>query len=316
MTIAINLPRTINRSLASEIEKESAFVSPYLTELKISDDLNAALIDLSDPGQEAEVREKLERFLGHMVRELPTFDTKTFFRTERQDTGDYETEVHQQLVERGWIHDYGRGRASLDGPARALQRYIDRLAYKLYHRAFPMAEDRDFPALIDAELLWKCGYFDSHPNTACFVGHVVEDFDSIESFRAENASSDKFPDAAARTCPHARHVPESGSMFPCLSDVERAGDGRTGADHDLEGSGFPLQIRNVSGLDRLWEFNVREIVFAGSDEFTADCRRRVLPLIEEIAIRLDLDCAVETARRSVLRHCFCRQDILAARSGS
>lgn len=295
MTIAINLPRTINRSLASEIEKESAFVSPYLTQLKISEELNAAMIDLSDPSQEAEVREKLDRFLGHMLKELPSFDTKTFFRTERQDSGDYETDVHQKLVERGWIHDYGRGRAALDGPARSLLRYIDRLAFQLYHSAFPTAEDRDFPALIDAELLHKCGYFDSHPNTACFVGHVVEDFDSIESFRATNAASEHF-----QMPPHEHmHMPgmclnpaACFPAYPTLSGQRMQDQGRI---MTWKGRVFRFESRNVAGLDRLWEFNVREIVFAGSDEFTADCRRRVLPLIEEIALRLDLDCAVETA---------------------
>ena len=58
---------------------------------------------------------------------------------------------------------------------------------------------------------------------------------------------------------------------------------------------FRYELRNLVGLDRLWEFNVRELVFVGSEEHVADCRRRVLPVIGELAAIFDLECRIETA---------------------
>ena len=49
------------------------------------------------------------------------------------------------------------------------------------------------------------------------------------------------------------------------------------------------------GLDRLWEFNVRELVLVGSEDHVADCRRRALPVVGELAQIFDLECRIETA---------------------
>lgn len=295
MTMIIQLPRDIAPALASEIEKESVFVSPFLAQLKVTPEMDSVAVELSDPTKETVVREKLDRFLGLMLRELPNFETKIFINTERRDSGPFETNVHQQMVERRWIHDYQRGRAALNGPALALLHYIDRTANNLYHETFEGAVERDFPALVDADLLWKCGYFDSHPNAVCFVGHIVEDFDTIESFRVSNADSETVQ------LPPNEHVHLPGmclnpaACFPSYPTMSGETIGSEGRIMTWKGRVFRFESRNVSGLDRLWEFNVRELVFAGSDTFTADCRRRTLPLIEELAGRLDLECVVETA---------------------
>jgi hypothetical protein len=58
---------------------------------------------------------------------------------------------------------------------------------------------------------------------------------------------------------------------------------------------FRYESRNLVGLDRLWEFNVRELVFVGSEAHVADCRKRVLPVIGELAEIFDLECRIETA---------------------
>lgn len=294
MTLVIELPRTIDPGLASEIEKESAFVSPYLSQLTVTTELNRVAVELTDPEKHDLVRGKLDRFLGLMLNQVTDFETKTFFKTERRDSGPYETDVHRKMVERGWIYDYNRGRTALSGPALALLNYVDRTAASLYHTNFGAVE-RDFPALIDADLLWKCGYFDSHPNAVCFVGHVMEDFDAIESFRASNAESEE------ALLPPQEHIHQPGMClnpaacfpsYPTLSGEKIDDDGRV---MTWKGRVFRFESRNVAGLDRLWEFNVRELVFAGTDEFASEGRKKALPLIEELVGRLDLDCAVETA---------------------
>jgi len=60
-------------------------------------------------------------------------------------------------------------------------------------------------------------------------------------------------------------------------------------------AGFRYESRNASGLDRLYEFNVREIVFVGTDEFVAQKRRQAIPLVTGLAKTFDLDMKVETA---------------------
>jgi seryl-tRNA synthetase len=58
---------------------------------------------------------------------------------------------------------------------------------------------------------------------------------------------------------------------------------------------FRYESRNTSGLDRLWEFNVRELVFLGSQEYVADSRENMVSLVKELVEEWDLDCRIETA---------------------
>ena len=85
------------------------------------------------------------------------------------------------------------------------------------------------------------------------------------------------------------------ACFPCYPTWQGDKIGPEGRVISWQGRVFRYESSNVAGLDRLWEFNVRELVFAGSDEFVVDCRRRALPLIGELAKQFDLECRIETA---------------------
>ncbi len=58
---------------------------------------------------------------------------------------------------------------------------------------------------------------------------------------------------------------------------------------------FRYESRNINGLDRLYEFNVRELVFVGDEDFVRDVRKKSLPIVEELASFIDIDCQVQTA---------------------
>jgi len=294
MTIFVDLPRQIDDVLASDIEKEAAFISPHLSRLSVTPDRTKVSVEVTDQAHEQDVQGKVDRFLEAMLKRVHDFDTKVFMETTRHDSAPYESGVHDALKQRGWLHDYGRGRVALSGPALGLAKLVDHRARGLYEGRFNVVE-RDFPAMIDADLLKRCGYFDSHPNAVCFVGHVVEDFDAIEEFRSMNAASEE------PALPPIEHVHLPGmclnpaACFPCYPTLRgQALDGE-GQNLTWRGRVFRFESRNVSGLDRLWEFNVREIVFAGGEDYVAECRKQAMPLVAELADWLDLDCQIETA---------------------
>ena len=51
-----------------------------------------------------------------MVKQVSGFEIKVFVETKRQDTGPYHVGVNDGLVERGWMHDYGKGQVAYSGP--------------------------------------------------------------------------------------------------------------------------------------------------------------------------------------------------------
>jgi len=156
------------------------------------------------------------------------------------------------------------------------------------------ASDRHFPALLDVDTLHKCGYFDSHPNAVTFVGNMLEDFDAIEEFRRANSCSE------GAVMPPRDHVHIDGmclnpaACFPCYPTLsgQTFGEGRA---YTWLGRVFRYESRNISGLDRLYEFNVRELVFVGNEDYVRDCRRRALKVVESLATYFDIDCRVQTA---------------------
>jgi len=290
----IDLPRQIDPDLAADLEKESAFVSPFLSRLRVTGGRSTVELEIAEGGSDAEVQAKVERFLKAMLKRTHRFETKVFQRNERRDDGPFATGVHDELKRRGWLFDYGRGHVALSGPVLALARLIDAKAAELYAERF-RATPSSFPAFVDARILQRCGYFDSHPNAVSLVGHMVEDFDAIEAFRQANGC------AEGGLVPPVEHVHLPGlclnpaACFPCYPTLEGKQIGPDGAAFTWQGRVFRYESRNLAGLDRLWEFNVRELVFVGTDEHVAECRRRVLPLIGELAAMLDLECRIETA---------------------
>lgn len=289
----LSLPREVDHEIAGDIEKESVFVSPYIERIFVNaDGLTARVV--TRPGADlVETKEKAARFLEVMVRQVSGFEIKVFVDTKRRDQGPYYAGVNDELVKRGWMHDYGKGQVAYSGPVLKLAKLINDKSGELYKAAFN-AKDSHFPAMIDADTLHKCGYFDSHPNAVTFVGNVIEDFDAIEEFRRANSCSE------GALMPQQDHIHIDGmclnpaACFPCYPTLtgQKFEEGRC---YTWLGRVFRYESRNINGLDRLYEFNVRELVFVGNEEYVRDCRAKALPIVEELASFMDIDCQVQTA---------------------
>ena len=291
--VVLELPREVDREVAGDIEKESVFVSPQIERIIVDSEGKTARLILRPGADMAEAADKARRYLDVMVKQVTGFEIKVFVETKRKDTGDYQRGVNEGLVARGWMHDYGKGQVAYTGPVLKLAQLINEKSGELYKAAFN-AQDGHYPAMIDADTLHKCGYFDSHPNAVTFVGNVVEDFDAIEEFRRANSCSE------GAHLPAQEHIHIDGmclnpaACFPCYPTLT----GRhfqEGECYSCLGRVFRYESRNINGLDRLYEFNVRELVFVGDENYMRDCRAKALPIIEELAGFMDIDCQVQTA---------------------
>ena len=291
--IVLELPRPVDDEVAGDIEKESVFVSPGIERILVNEDRASARLVVRPGADLDEITGKARRYLDVMAKQLSGFEIKVFVETRRKDTGGYEANVNEGLVQRGWMHDYGKGQVAYSGPVLNLARLINDRAGELYKKTFG-AVDGHFPAMIDADTLHKCGYFDSHPNAVTFLGNVIEDFDAIEEFRLANSCSE-----GALLPPHD-HVHIDGmclnpaACFPCYPTLtgKTIGEGEA---YSWLGRVFRYESRNIRGLDRLYEFNVRELVFVGSEDYVRACRMKALPIVEELAGLMDIDCKVQTA---------------------
>ena len=293
MELVLPLPRTVEPEVAADIEKESVYVSPYLERLLVEPDRNAVRAILKDPTRADEVADKATRYLEVMARQLSGFETKVFFKNQRRDDGPYAADASTKLVERGWLFDYGKGQVSYSGPVLKLAQLIDQKADELYGEELSV-NDGFFPAMVDAEILHRAGYFDSHPNAVNFVARMIEDFDAIEEFRQANSCSQ------GALLPPQKHIVAKGmclnpaACFPCYPTM-LGKHLKAGECHSWLGRVFRYESRNICGLDRLREFNVRELVFVGDEAYARACREKALRIVAELTQFFDLDAMVQTA---------------------
>jgi seryl-tRNA synthetase len=157
------------------------------------------------------------------------------------------------------------------------------------------AVDHAYPAMIKADLLARCGYFEMHPNSVSFVSHAVEDFDELEAFRRANAGKAELVVPGHNSLALPAYCLNPAACYPSYEALEGRQIAEAGTTLTWRGRVFRYESRNTTGLDRLWEFNVRELVFIGTDEFVINSRTRATEIIVGLCDEWDLDCRIETA---------------------
>ena len=294
--LRLSLSRIIDEQLAAEVEKESVCISPHVRRLTVTGAGQAVEVELDsiDDAAAAEVQGKVERFLGAMLQRVRRIEPRVYFSHTRRDDRPFTEDVYEGLRELGWLFEHGPGFVSLGGAARRLALGIDAALADRYRRRFG-AVDSMFPAFIRADVLARCGYFESHPNTASMVTHIIDDFDQIESFRVANEGQRELqlPGAAMLATPEICLNP--AACFPCYQALEGRRLDKGGRVLTWQGRVFRYESRNTRGLDRLAEFNVRELVFLGDDALISERRREAVELLGELITEWDLECRIETA---------------------
>ena len=290
----VGLPRAIEPGLASDIEKQSVYVSPYIASLKVADTRDKIVVQLREGAARDEVAGKVDRFVSAMTSKYRKIDQKIHYARDVQRTRPLFKGVYDELRRRGWLFSHGQGQVSFSGPALQLLETLDRQLGLAYDKAFA-TEHRSFPAMIKADLLARCGYFEMHPNAVSFVCHAVEDFDELEAFRKANAGKLNLvvPTKESLDLPH--YCLNPAACFPAYEALENQALPASGLVLTWNGRVFRYESKNIAGLDRLWEFNVRELVFIGTDEFVLTKRDQAKQLLIDLLSEWDLEFHIETA---------------------
>jgi seryl-tRNA synthetase len=150
-----------------------------------------------------------------------------------------------------------------------------------------------FPALIGADVLDRCQYFRNFPTALSFVSHLREDHASIREFAREARWAN-----GELAFDRDRLSPVDCLLAPSVCFHWYACLGGTTLDAQTitaVGRCFRYESANLSGLERLWDFSMREIVFAGPAEYVAARRRACIERSVALLERLGLAYEVTTA---------------------
>lgn len=294
LEFVLDLSRPVDAELAVDIEKQSVYVSEDLIALRVIENRSRVSITYRADGNVQDLRDKVSRYLDAMLQRFRRIDPTVHFQRQPTSTKNSATDVFQQLLDRQWAHQHGEGIVSLSGPALNLKSALDEVFSSEYIRRF-CAIPRSYPAMIKASLLARCGYFEMHPNALSFVSHLVNDFDEIEKFRQANSSITEIKMTHAGAFAPFHYCLNPAACFPCYEDLENQSIDLAGEVLTWKGRVFRYESRNTRGLDRLWEFNVRELVFIGTDDFVKEGRAAAMELIIGLLDEWDLSGRIETA---------------------
>jgi seryl-tRNA synthetase len=294
MHFQLPLAQAIPDELVIELEKGAAYASAHLRRLELTADRRAADIECAE-GTQAEVTDKVRRHVDALVSTFRSPGApEVLARGVRRDEGPVASDAFVELERRRWVRTLGRGQVALAGGAFALRRFLDE-AVRDAGRALFSAEEHDYPALIDPEVLARCHYFSSFPHSVCLASHLVEDFDAIEAFRAANTDGRSLhvPDPSALT--HSDAALRPAVCLPVYQALEGESLPEGGVAITTSGKAFRYESSNLQGMHRLWDFSMREIIFAGSADSVRERRAQVVDAVVSLMDQWDLAFRLESA---------------------
>jgi len=290
--ICVHLKKTITPDLAADIVKQGAYISPDIVSVKIEG--NALRCEVRSGADMAALQDKVERFADMMVSLYRRMPAKVLHTRSRVDQAPLETNVYRKLIDKGWVKELGRGQVGLAGPALKAFWAIDADCRNLGREAFS-ATDEVYPTLIPSSTLARCGYFSSFPQNVSMVTHLVEDIDAIEAFRRANPDGTGLtvPDHGALTIPEACLSP--AVCYHCYRGLEGMSLSDGPRVTTAVGKCFRYESTNINGLDRLWDFTMREVIFVGTFDEVSSRRERGIELVKAQLDKWDLQAQIETA---------------------
>jgi seryl-tRNA synthetase len=158
------------------------------------------------------------------------------------------------------------------------------------------AKPHRFPTLISAEKLGRVQYFRAFPHSLTFATHLREDLDIINEFSQHaayeepdglNAGPESFSRIQALLSPAVCY-----HLYFSLADKPLPG-GQMAV--TAVGNCFRYESNNLTSLERMWNFTMREVIFVGPADFVLENRERGRQYMEKTFERFGLAYMVESA---------------------
>jgi seryl-tRNA synthetase len=149
--------------------------------------------------------------------------------------------------------------------------------------------------LIPARYLERVNYFRAFPHSLSFVTHLREDLDVIDEFSQHAACGDHGLETPLDSFANIQTLLSPAvcyHLYFALADKPLP-EGKVVA--TAVGSCFRYEAINLTSLERLWNFNMREIIFVGPKEFVLEnreiARQRMSRVFEEIGMAYRVESA-------------------------
>ena len=293
MSVQAELNAAIPDELVDEFLKRIPYVSEGIDNVRLLSGRSRVAFDLRPgfEGQKDVVASRISEVAGKLCFNYRPGVTKTL---ARQDTlpSRFCDDPQVLLLEQGEIVSFGRGRYGFGPKLVRLMEYFDQRARDMavqFH-----AEPHLFPSLVGADVLDRCRYLKNFPSSLNLVSHLREDHAVLQEF-ARSVQWDGQQLVYDRAAGSGIECLLSPSVcfhwYQWLRDTELQQPRAITA----LGKCFRYESSNLTGLERLWDFTMREIVFVGPAGYVLENRRKLVELSAAFLDELGMAYEISTA---------------------
>ena len=286
--------------LVSEIQSKLAYVDERIASTQVSSDKIILHIALSATGESimlttelrAELEEKVQRVVISMAK--GAIKPRVQILEEHLDRPiPFRNDPMPELLVRGEVSQEATGIYTVGPLLTSLITYFEN-QFLLLAESFG-AKPYRFPTLIPAQYLERVNYFRAFPHSLTFVTHLREDLDAIDQF-AQHAACDKhglitpwnsFARIEALLSPAVCY-----HLYFSLADKPLPGGQLTAT---AVGNCFRYEAINLTSLERMWNFTMREVIFVGTKDFVLENRETARQRMERVFEKIGLAYRVESA---------------------
>lgn len=274
--------------LVTAVGDKLAYASDHVRAAELSDDRTSVTFRLDDDAQLTGATSRIRDVVSGLVRGFRAIPQDIVWR--HPVTPKNRAPVWDELIAGGALMSTGPGCVALLGDAFRIAAALDRQFAALGHRFG--AVDHQYPVLISRATMERCDYFASFPHHITFAPHLREDVSTITEVASAGASDrgDVIRDALAPPT-HLLSPTVCYHTYAWLADKPLTRPTVVTANNRC----FRWEAANFATAERLWDFSMREIIFAGDPAWIEDQRRGVIAAVQKIVDRLALDAWIETA---------------------
>lgn len=271
MTYYADLNVSIPVELAPEFLSKLHFVSQSITEFELTDDRSRVRFELR-PGAAPE-SDTIAARVAEVAQKLCAAyrPAESKLRAARPVSGSFCEDPHPLLEARGELIPFGQGRYGFGPRLLELINFFDN---QFVQRAGEFnAVACQFPSLIGADVMLRLKYLTSFPHSLTFVSHLREDLVAIQEF-ARNAKWDGgYLAAAPDSCDGIQCLLAPNVCFHCYAWLHDTCQPKPLA-FTAVGKSFRYESGNLKGLERLWDFSMREWIFVGPRDYVVEQREK------------------------------------------
>lgn len=281
--------------LIGEVTSKLAYVDECIAGARITDDggqIDLELREAVNNERAAEIETKVQRVVEEMAKGaiMPKVEVLENFLDRPVP---YLKDPMEELLDRGEVYQEETGIYTLGPLLTRLIEYFEGIFLELAEHFD--AEPYRFPTLISARFLDRVDYFSAFPHSLTFATHLREDLDVINQFaetaayedNSLNASNDFFSRIQTLLSPAVCY-----HLYFSLADHPLPGGELVAT---AVGNCFRYESTNLTSLERMWNFTMREVIFVGSKDFVLEKREKSRIFMQKVFEDIGLAYRVETA---------------------